>query len=146
MMTRTDLAPPEAEVLDPAGSGPETGSLRRDLRTLRLLWQREMLRFARNRLRLAMGLVTPLVFLLILGTGLSSALGDGQESLRDYTTYLFPGVLMMTVQAPSLAVGVAIVWDRQAGVLRLPAGRYLPRRREHRDGVRRHGAPGGRRR
>lgn len=118
-MTRTDLPAPVADT--PAGAGPggrEPGGLARDLRTLRLLWHREMIRFGRNRLRLAMGLVTPLMFLLILGTGLSSALGGTQDALRDYTTYLFPGVLMMAVQAPSLSVGVAIVWDRQAGVLR----------------------------
>lgn len=118
-MTRTDLATPTTDTPD-GTVHPERapGGLARDLRTLRLLWQREMIRFSRNRLRLAMGLVTPLMFLLILGTGLSSVFGAGQEALRGYTTYLFPGVLMMAVQAPSLAVGVAIVWDRQAGVLR----------------------------
>ncbi|MFE2870977.1 ABC transporter permease [Embleya sp. NPDC059259] len=107
------LAPERPMVARAAGS-----ALARDLRTVRVLWQREMIRFARNRVRLAMGLVTPLMFLLILGTGLNSLVGDSSDGLGDYRAYLFPGVLIMAVQAPAIAVGVTIVWDRQAGFLR----------------------------
>jgi ABC-2 type transport system permease protein len=85
-----------------------------DLRAVGVLWLREMLRVRRNRLRLAMGLLAPLMFLLILGTGLTSV----SEGFRQFRTFLFPGVLLMAIQAPSVAVGVAIVWDRQAGFLR----------------------------
>ncbi|GLZ37035.1 ABC transporter permease [Actinokineospora sp. NBRC 105648] len=84
-----------------------------DLRTIRVLWLREVIRFGRNRLRVAMGLVSPLLFLLILGTGLNSLMGGG-----GFQGYLFPGVLLMAVQAPALAVGISIVWDRQSGFLR----------------------------
>ncbi|UNO44333.1 ABC transporter permease [Streptomyces sp. MST-110588] len=93
-------------------------ALARDLRTVRVLWRREMIRFGRNRLRIAMGLLTPLMFLFILGTGLNAALGSGGTAFQDYRAYLFPGVLVMSVQAPALAVGSSIVWDRQAGFLR----------------------------
>jgi ABC-2 type transport system permease protein len=103
---------------DPTDTPRRFRSLARDLRTLRLLWHRELIRFARNRMRLAMGLVTPMMFLLILGTGLTSIMRSDSQLLRNYTTYLFPGVLMMSVQAPAIAVGVTIVWDRQVGVLR----------------------------
>jgi ABC-2 type transport system permease protein len=119
IVTRTDVSaqsPPQTPMWTDEAGGSR--GIVRDLRTLRLLWQREMIRFGRNRMRLAMGLVTPLMFLLILGTGLTSALQSSSQTLRDYTTYLFPGVLMMAVQAPAIAVGITIVWDRQAGVLR----------------------------
>ncbi|MGW3966095.1 ABC transporter permease [Amycolatopsis sp. NPDC005003] len=85
-----------------------------DLRAIRVLWLREVIRFGRNRLRVAMGLLSPLMFLLILGTGLGPLAGAG----GNFRGYLFPGVLLMAVQAPALAVGISLVWDRQAGFLR----------------------------
>jgi ABC-2 type transport system permease protein len=91
---------------------------RGELRAVRVLWQREVLRFARNRLRVAMALVNPLLFLLILGTGLSSAVGSTGPGGADYRAYLFPGVLLMAVQMPAIGAGASIVWDRQAGFLR----------------------------
>jgi ABC-2 type transport system permease protein len=92
----------------------DRGAFARDLRTVRVLWQREVIRFVRNRLQVAMGLLTPLMFLLILGTGLGAASRD----MQNFRTFLFPGVLLMAVQAPALAVGTSIVWDRQVGFLR----------------------------
>jgi ABC-2 type transport system permease protein len=119
-LTKVSGTTAERRTFDQAPSPPagRSGALMRDLRTLRVLWHREMIRFARNRVRLAMGLVTPLMFLLILGTGLSSAADGMADGFKGYRTYLFPGVLMMAVQAPAIAVGVTIVWDRQAGFLR----------------------------
>ena len=64
--------------------GPMGGKFTRDARAARMLWRREMIRLGRNRLQIAMGLVTPLMFLLILGTGLEAAagdLGDGEDVL-----------------------------------------------------------------
>ncbi|MEV4352229.1 ABC transporter permease [Actinoplanes sp. NPDC049596] len=93
------------------------GRLRADLRAVEVLWKREMLRLRRNPMRLAMGLLTPLLFLIVLGTGITAAGGSG-DGFRQFRTFLFPGVLLMALQAPTVAVGVAIVWDRQAGFLR----------------------------
>lgn len=84
-----------------------------------LLWRREMTRLRHNPVRLAMGLVTPLLFLVVLGTGLDAASDSlGRAQLNDYRAYLFPGTLIMSVQAPAIAVGISLVWDRRLGVLR----------------------------
>ncbi|MER5219412.1 ABC transporter permease [Streptomyces flaveus] len=89
------------------------------LRPYALLWRREMTRLRHNPVRLAMGLVTPLLFLVVLGTGLDAASSSlGKAQLNDYRAYLFPGVLVMSVQAPAIAVGISLVWDRRLGVLR----------------------------
>lgn len=98
------------------GPGSDSGRLARDARTAAVLWRRETIRFSRNKLRVAMGLVTPLMFLLVLGTGLSSTMSD--DNLRNFRAFLFPGVLLMSVQAPAIAVGASIVWDRRSGFLR----------------------------
>lgn len=122
-MARTEVPPetvprPAAEVSAPS----RQTALVRDLRTLYVLWRREMIRFVRNRVRIATSLVMPLLFLLILGSGLNSTLNstgtDGGSGTGDFRTYLFPGVLLMAVQGPAMTVGALIVWDRHAGFLR----------------------------
>ncbi|MCX5554960.1 ABC transporter permease [Streptomyces sp. NBC_00038] len=98
---------------------PPIGRPGHALRPVLLLWRREMTRLRHNPVRLAMGLVTPLLFLVVLGTGLDAASSSlGKAQLNDYRAYLFPGVLIMSVQAPAIAVGISLVWDRRLGVLR----------------------------
>lgn len=122
-MARTEV-PPETvpQAAAALSAPPRQTALVRDLRTLYVLWRREMIRFVRNRVRIATSLVMPLLFLLILGSGLNSTLsstGSGSSSgTGDFRTYLFPGVLLMAVQGPAMTVGALIVWDRQAGFLR----------------------------
>lgn len=91
--------------------------LRGELRALRALWWREILRLSNNRIPMAMMLVNPLLFLLILGTGLGSMTGS-DPARNSYQAYLFPGVLLMAVQMPALGAGMSIVRDREAGLLR----------------------------
>ncbi|WP_305783670.1 ABC transporter permease [Symbioplanes lichenis] len=86
------------------------------LRTVHVLWRRELLRFARSPLRVAMVLLLPLLFLVVLGTGLDAALAPGAGG--EFRAYLFPGAVLMAVQAPALSVGASIVWDRRSGFLR----------------------------
>jgi ABC-2 type transport system permease protein len=119
-MAQTDVHRPHTKDTGPPAPAPPSpgsaGRIARDLRTVRVLWRRETIRFGRNKLRIAMGMVTPLMFLLILGTGLNSTMST--ESLRDFRAFLFPGVVLMSVQAPAIAVGASIVWDRRSGFLR----------------------------
>ncbi|WP_200303938.1 ABC transporter permease [Streptomyces adelaidensis] len=96
------------------GSGRRAGPLATDLRTVRILWRRETVRFLRNRARLVMGLAAPLLFLFVLGNGIGSA----SVGLGHYQAFLFPGMLLMVVQGPAVAVGTVVMWDRQSGFLR----------------------------
>jgi ABC-2 type transport system permease protein len=82
-----------------------------------MLWHREVIRLTRNRMRIVMGLVTPLMFIVVLGTGIESV-GGTAVVMEHYRTFLFPGMLMMAVQSPAMGVGISIVWDRQSGFLR----------------------------
>lgn len=116
-MSRTDTAP--AALGDVTTAPPPTDRSRNPARPVLLLWRREMTRLRHNPVRLAMGLVTPLLFLVVLGTGLDAASSSlGKAQLNDYRAYLFPGTLVMSVQAPAIAVGISLVWDRRLGVLR----------------------------
>ncbi|MFI6585587.1 ABC transporter permease [Embleya sp. NPDC050493] len=86
-------------------------------RTIRVMWYREVLRLRRTPVRVVFALMSPLLFLLVLGTGLTSAMESAGDD-ADYRVYLVPGVLLMAIQVPAVNTGVSIVWDRQAGFLR----------------------------
>ena len=49
---------------------PAGGRLADDWQAVRVVWKRELIRFARNRLRILTSLAQPVLFLFILGTGL----------------------------------------------------------------------------
>ena len=53
---------------------PGRGSWRSELRAIKIVWRRELIRFARDRMRIVTSLVQPLLFLFVLGTGPAAAL------------------------------------------------------------------------
>ena len=91
------------------------------LRAIYMIWWRDLLRFWRDRVRVLGALVQPLLFLLILGTGLSSALrgaGGGFRAGLDYQTFMYPGIIGMAVLFSSIFSGMSIIWDREFGFLK----------------------------
>jgi ABC-2 type transport system permease protein len=95
---------------------PTTG-LRHQVRAAVVVWQREMIRFAKDRARMVSALVQPLLFLFVLGGGLSSIVHVGAPSV-DFKTFLFPGVLATSVLFTAAFSGISMVWDREFGFLR----------------------------
>ncbi len=90
-----------------------------DVRAVSMVWRRELIRFSRNRLRIITSLVQPVLFLFVLGTGLSSLMGRGLGAGgTDFRTFMFPGVVAMTVLFTAIFSSVSIVWDREFGFLR----------------------------
>jgi ABC-2 type transport system permease protein len=96
---------------------PERG-LRHDLRAISVVWRRELIRFRTDRLRAVTSLVQPFLFLFILGTGLSSLAGRGMPPGVDFKTFIYPGVLAMSVLFTAIFSAASIVWDREFGFLR----------------------------
>jgi len=98
------------------------GRWRDDLRAVQMVWRRELIRFGRNRLRIITTLVQPVLFLFVLGTGLSSLVGrsfaGGAGNGVSFRTFMFPGVVAMTVLFSAIFSAVSIVWDREFGFLR----------------------------
>jgi len=92
------------------------GGLASDIRAARVVWRRELLRFFRNRLRLVASLAQPVLFLFVLGTGLASLIPS--SSGVNFRTFMFPGILAMTVLFTALFSAISIVWDREFGFLR----------------------------
>jgi ABC-2 type transport system permease protein len=110
-------APMSTTPIEVAPSRLAGGTFADDRRAVRVVWKRELIRFARNRLRIATSLAQPVLFLFVLGTGLSTLAsgGTGGLSLR---TFMFPGVLAMLTMFTALFSAGSIVWDREFGFLR----------------------------
>ncbi|MBV9291617.1 MAG: ABC transporter permease [Frankiales bacterium] len=105
---------------------PDIG-LRHDIRAVRVVWQREMIRFGRDRLRIVTALIQPVLLLFVLGTGLSTITTGSVHSLN-LRTFMFPGALSMAVLFTAMFSAGSIVWDREFGFLRemlvAPVGRW----------------------
>jgi len=95
---------------------PDVG-LAHDLRAVKVVWQREMIRFSQDRIRIVTALIQPILYVFVLGSGLSSLTrgATGDVSLR---TFMFPGVLALAVLFTAMFSAVSIVWDREFGFLR----------------------------
>ncbi|MGA7173325.1 MAG: ABC transporter permease [Candidatus Dormiibacterota bacterium] len=87
-----------------------------DMRALWVVWKRELIRFRRNRMRILTSLAQPVLFLFVLGTGLSTVISTADGF--NFRTFMFPGVLGMTVLFTSIFSAISIVWDREFGFLR----------------------------
>ncbi|GAA4793723.1 ABC transporter permease [Actinomycetospora chlora] len=96
---------------------PES-SLATEWRAAAVVWQREMIRFVKDRSRILSSLAQPLLFLFVLGTGLGSLLTTSAGGSVGFTTFLFPGVMAISVLFTAAFAGISIVWDREFGFLR----------------------------
>ena len=93
-------------------------SLRQDMRAAAIVWRRELIRFRSDRLRAVTGLIQPVLFLFVLGAGLSSLAKRGLPPGLQFKTFMYPGVLAMSVLFTAIFSAASIVWDREFGFLR----------------------------
>src|SRR4051795_5618260 len=91
--------------------------VRSDLRAIRVVWHRELIRFARDRARMITALVQPVLFLFVLGSGLSRLASAGTHGVN-LRTFVYPGVLAMAVLFTAIFSAASVVWDREFGFLR----------------------------
>jgi ABC-2 type transport system permease protein len=91
--------------------------LRTELRAIKVVWKRELIRFSRDRLRIVTSLMQPFLFLFVLGTGLSRIASGGTHGVN-LRTFVYPGVLCMAVMFTAMFSAASLVWDREFGFLR----------------------------
>jgi len=92
-------------------------TLRSELRAIKVVWFRELIRFRTDRMRMVTTLVQPFLFLFVLGAGLQrlSSAGTHGVALR---TFIYPGILCISVMFTAMFSAASIVWDREFGFLR----------------------------
>jgi ABC-2 type transport system permease protein len=74
------------------------------------LWYRELKVFSREKSRIVSSLFTPLLWIIVFGGGLGSAVSLGGVN---YQVFIFPGILTMTILFSSVFFGLYIVWDKK---------------------------------
>jgi daunorubicin resistance ABC transporter membrane protein len=88
-----------------------------DLATITVLLRRDLMRFLRQPSRIVGALGQPLIFWIVLGSGMASTFRmPGAEHLG-YLEFFFPGVIVMVVLFASIFATVSVIEDRSAGFL-----------------------------
>jgi ABC-2 type transport system permease protein len=100
-----------------AGVRVPSRSWQGELRAIKVVWKRELIRFSRDRLRILTSLMQPFLFLFVLGTGLSKLASAGTHGVN-LRTFVYPGVLCMAVMFTAMFSAASLVWDREFGFLR----------------------------
>ena len=92
-------------------------SLASELRAIKIVWKRELIRYRADRMRMVTTLVQPLLFLFVLGSGLQRLSSAGTHGV-DLKTFIYPGILAISVLFTAMFSAASIVWDREFGFLR----------------------------
>ncbi len=87
------------------------------LRGVYTIWYRDILRFWHDKTRVIGAITFPLLFLFVFGSGLSASMGLLGPGI-DFTQFMFPGIIGMTVLMTSFMAGMSVVWDREFGFLK----------------------------
>src|SRR5213082_3212114 len=88
-----------------------------ELRAIKIVWRREIIRYRTDRLRMITTLVQPLLFLFVLGSGLQQ-LSSASTHGVNLKTFIYPGILCLAVMFTAMFSAASIVWDREFGFLR----------------------------
>ncbi len=82
------------------------------------LWRRELTRFFRQPSRIAGAVGTPLIFWLLLGSGLSGSFRlPGGPAGFSYFQYFFPGTIVLALLFAAIFSNISVIEDRHEGFL-----------------------------
>lgn len=89
------------------------------LRVIHGVWLREVKVFRRDRTRIFGMVAQPLLFLLVVGNGISSSMRLNAAPVGiDYLMFMYPGIIGMSILFTSIFSAVSIIWDREFGFLK----------------------------
>jgi daunorubicin resistance ABC transporter membrane protein len=91
--------------------------LAEELSTIGVLVRRDTKRFVREKSRVAGALLQPLIFWLVIGSGMSSTFVLKGARGVDYLEYFFPGVVVMVVLFTAIFTTMSVIEDRHSGFL-----------------------------
>jgi ABC-2 type transport system permease protein len=77
---------------------------------------REFKKFVRERSRLFSAIARPLLWLFIVGAGISRLVP--RDTGVPYTQFIFPGIIGMTILFSSIFSSISIIWDKEFGFMK----------------------------
>ncbi|UOQ48556.1 ABC transporter permease [Gracilibacillus caseinilyticus] len=89
------------------------------------IWQRDLMKFFRDRARLLGSFSMPILFLLIFGGGLSGTMesmmaggmADSSEGFN-YVEFVFPGIVSMTLLMTAIFSAMSVIEDKNYGYMK----------------------------
>lgn len=89
------------------------------------VWQRDVIKFFRDKARLLGSFAMPFMFLILFGSGMSGAMqsmigGDSGGPLADFdfVEFMFPGIIGMVVFNTAIFSALSVVQDKEFGYMR----------------------------
>jgi ABC-2 type transport system permease protein len=86
-----------------------------ETRALYTLWLREIKRFLRDRARIVISFVQPLLWLVVFAAGFGARIA---LTGVDYQQYIFPGIIGQTLLFTAMFMGVSVIWDKEFGFMK----------------------------
>lgn len=86
------------------------------MKTIYILWLRQLKRYFRSKSRIVGSLGQPVLFLVALGFGFGPVYQKAGQG--DYFGFLVPGIIAMSILFTAMFMGIEIIWDRQFGFLK----------------------------
>ena len=113
-----DALPAIVEESEPTPApAPVESLLKLNAATVGVLVSRDLRRFFRQMSRVIGALVQPLIFWLVIGTGMASSFRmPGAENVG-YVQYFYPGIVMLVVLFTSIFTTMSVIEDRHKGFL-----------------------------
>lgn len=85
---------------------------------IRTLWWRELTRFYRQRSRVLGALGTPLIFWLLIGSGIGASFHPPSTPTNiSYLEYFYPGTIILVILFTAIFSTISIIEDRKEGFL-----------------------------
>jgi len=86
-----------------------------ELRGIYTLWLREIKRFIRDRLRVIISFIQPLLWLVVFAAGFGARVAIPGIN---YQQFLFPGIIGQTLLFTSMFMGISVIWDKEFGFMK----------------------------
>ncbi len=86
------------------------------VRPIYVICMREFIKFFREKSRLLGTLARPVLWLFVVGNGMSSLIRP--HAGFSYLQFIFPGMIGMTILFSSIFSSISIVWDREFGFMK----------------------------
>jgi len=90
----------------------------RPFKVIFTIWLREAKLASRERARIIATVAQPLIYLAILGRGITAGMRLTNAGNIDYIKFMYPGVIGMSILFTSIFSAISIIWDREFGFLK----------------------------
>jgi ABC-2 type transport system permease protein len=108
-----------------------SGTVAHALQALRAIVLRELIKFGRQKARLISALVRPVLWLAVFAAGFRNVFGvaivEPYDTYIPYDLYIAPGLIGMVLLFNGMQSSLAMVYDREMGLMRLLLTAPLPR-------------------